>query len=362
MDSALQARLENDPLLRRAAEWFLELRSDNVSGERIAEWQQWLAENAANRKAFEHIESFWRLSTSIPASWPTDAEVARDDYLGTENITAWRARNSAAGVPRGRRSTRYPASVLVAAGLSVLAVLYWPALSVLLQGGARITVHTQVGETRSITLPDGSVLSASGDTSLVATLLKHSRTVTLERGETFFHVAKDRTRPFIVRAGRMTVTAVGTAFDVRRTRGAVVVAVAEGVVRVATHPLPDRSGSTHPSPTPSEPLTSQLRAGQLLSVEPSGAPAEITAVDPTSVAGWREGRLQYMNEPLEVIVADLARYSDRRILITDPHVAGLRVTGVVFEQNVDGWLSSLEATFPIRVIRSPDGGVTIESR
>ena len=36
MDRALQARLERDPVLRTATEWFLELRSDNVSGERIA--------------------------------------------------------------------------------------------------------------------------------------------------------------------------------------------------------------------------------------------------------------------------------------------------------------------------------------
>ena len=43
MDRLLQAQLEDDPALKEAAEWFFEMRSDDVSGERIAEWQQWLS-------------------------------------------------------------------------------------------------------------------------------------------------------------------------------------------------------------------------------------------------------------------------------------------------------------------------------
>lgn len=63
------------------------------------------------------------------------------------------------------------------------------------------------------------------------------------------------------------------------------------------------------------------------------------------------------------MVADLARrYSSRRIVIDDPQLASLRITGVVSEQNIDAWLSSLEATFPVRVRTRADGTVEIANR
>lgn len=362
MDRSLQARLECDPLLQKAVEWFLELRSDSVSGERIADWQQWLSEDAAHRQAFQRIESFWRLIDEASAHWPTEAEVAGDSYSGSESITAWRARSVPAAGPasearlagRGRRSGlgAVVAGMALAAAAVVLILAYWPILIVRVEGGSRVVVDTTVGETRTITLPDGSVVSAGGETSLVATLLGHSRTVMLSHGEAFFHVAKDRSRPFTVHAGSTAVTAVGTEFDVRRTLGFVVVAVAEGVVRVAA---PLQGNESTPAP-------GRLSAGQQLTLEPFHVPPKLSSVDPTWVAGWREGRLQYVDEPLDSVVADLARYSTRRITIEDPNVARLQVTGVVFVQNVDGWLSSLEATFPVRVERQADGSVAIEQR
>jgi len=82
----------------------------------------------------------------------------------------------------------------------------------------------------------------------------------------------------------------------------------------------------------------------------------------SNVAGWREGRLQYVDEPMDSVVEDLARYSTRRIAIEGRDVARLRVTGVVFVQNIDGWLASVQATFPVRVERRSDGNVAIEPR
>lgn len=234
----------------------------------------------------------------------------------------------------------------------VLALLYWPALLVAFEGGTRVVVETQVGETRTVTLADGSEISAGGDTYLVATLLKHSRTVVLEQGEAFFHVAKDPNRPFTVSAAKATVTDIGTAFDIQRTPGRVVVAVAEGLVRVEAlpHPGADKRGIF------------QLRAGQRLSLERLDNAAVLSSVNPTWIAAWREGRLQYVDEPLDEVVADIARYSRRRIIIGNPEIAGLRITGVLFVQNINSWLASLQATFPIQVRTRADGTVVIDSR
>src|SRR5688572_23792744 len=92
MDRILQARLERDPLLREATEWFFELRSSEVSVERIGEWQQWLAANAAHGRVFESVEAFWRMGDhAAMRQWPTDAEVEVDPYDGGVSISEWRS-------------------------------------------------------------------------------------------------------------------------------------------------------------------------------------------------------------------------------------------------------------------------------
>lgn len=368
----LQADLENDPLLQQAAEWFFELRSDGVSGDRIAEWQQWLSSDQAHREAFQRVESFWRLCDGVAAPWPTEAEVQLDDYSGVESVTAWRARTKkAARQPSERRTLsrwriwRFPPLTAASLGavIVLMTVLYWPLINVTLQGGWRTSIRTGIGETRTVTMPDGSIISLGGETSLVATLLPHSRNVVLQRGEAYFKVTRETQRPFTVHAGSTTVTDIGTAFDVERVLGGIVVAVAEGVVQISTKVS---SSSTvregRGSGMISTPEMIQLKAGQRLALEPFNNVPAITGVNPTWVAGWRQGRLAYVDEPLAGVVADLSRYSARRIIVNDPGVANLRVTGIVFIDNVDNWLASLEATFPVRVARDDNGTVLIERR
>jgi transmembrane sensor len=144
---------------------------------------------------------------------------------------------------------------------------------------------------------------------------------------------------------------------VRRTQDHIVVAVAEGVVRVASTAAEEPIWSANGAAVLPQQrrLDSQLKAGQRMTVDLSGPGSHFSAVDTSSVAGWREGRLQYVNEPLEFVVADLTRYSAHRIAIDDPDIASLRVTGVVFEQRTNAWLASLEATLPVQVVTETDG-------
>lgn len=374
MDRLLQARLEDDSLLKEAAEWFFEMRSDDVSGERIAEWQQWLSE-PTHREAFGHVEALWRLMDGATVRWPSEMEVTADTYSGAQSITAWRLRSEppSSGNTRSHfrrqwnwRNVRVTiVGIAAAAVVASVAIAYWPMLSIALQGGSRTVVATGLGDTRTISLPDGSVISAGADTDLVATVLKRSRTVVLSRGEAYFRVMKDPSRPFTVHAGDTTVTDVGTAFDVRRTPNEVIVAVAEGVVNVAARPPRDRLSSIEQLLGSNErPRLAPIRltAGERLASESLNAPPQLSSVNPGWVGGWREGRLQYMDEPLSAVVADLARYSDHRIVIATPALDNLRVTGIVYVRNIDGWLASLEASLPVRVTLEEDGTTVIEQR
>jgi transmembrane sensor len=351
---------EHDSVLQEAAQWSLELSTGDIPAERIAQWQQWLAASEANRTAFDRIQSTWsavdRYATGSVA-WPTEAELASDAYDGSTSVSAWRAR--VATKRSSRRGSAWAAAwrrPWLAIGVTASAIAALTALAVL--PGIRSSqfappvvtvVETTSGENRDVPLSDGSVVSAGAQSVLWATLTADSREVTLERGEAFFRVAKDSARPFVVKAGATTVAAVGTAFNVRRAGERVIVGVSEGRVKVDARV----AGVIR---------TAHLDVGQQLSIDATTGSASIQTIDTIGIAAWRDGLLQYRDEPLRLVLADLARYSARAIVIASPQIADLRITGTVFANDVDSWLQSLETALPVRVVRAPDGSARLEAR
>jgi transmembrane sensor len=362
---------EHDSVLQEAAQWSLELSCGEVAAERIAHWQQWLAASEANRAAFDRIQSTWcaidRCATEA-VEWPSDAEVASDSYDGSDSVSDWRAR--AASKPSGHRGRAWSARAWrrpwLTIGLAASAVAALTALAVFpvirsmqVTPPAVTVVETASGENRDVPLGDGSVVSAGAQSVLWATLTRDSREVTLERGEAFFRVAKDPARPFIVKVGTTTVAAVGTAFNVRRAGERVVVGVSEGIIKVEARVAAAQSTL---QPQRAVIRAARLTVGQQLSIDATSGNARIQLVDPIRIAAWRQGVLQYRKEPLRSVVADVTRYSARNIVIANPQIADLHVTGTVFANDVESWLQSLETALPVRVVWAPDGSVRIEPR
>jgi transmembrane sensor len=352
---------EHDSVLQEATQWSLELSSGDIPAERIAQWQQWLATSEAHRAAFDRIQSTWsavdRYATGV-VGWPSDAEVASDGYDGSVSVSDWQSRLATKRASRRRRWLT--AGLAAAAAVTALAVL--PVIRSMQFAPPVVTVvETSSGENRDVPLSDGSLVSTGAQSMFWATLTRDSREVTLERGEAFFRVAKDPARPFIVKIGATTVAALGTAFNVRRAGERVVIGVAEGTVKVDARVADAQANiQTHQQRTVIR--TARLSVGQQLSIDATDGSASIQSVDPIGVAAWREGVLHYRDEPLRAVIADLTRYSTRDIVISNPQIANLRITGTVFASDVDSWLQSLESALPVRVVRAPDGSARLESR
>jgi transmembrane sensor len=350
----------DDSVLQEAAQWSIELSTGDIPAERIAQWQQWLAASEAHRTAFDRIQSTWSAVDRYAAGsveWPSEAELAGDAYDGSISVCAWRARVAARR--SGRRGSAWAAAwrrpwLTIGVTASAIAALTALALLPVIRSSqfappVVTVVETASGENRDVPLSDGSVVSAGAESMLWATLNAGSREVTLERGEAFFRVARDPARPFVVKVGPTTVAAVGTAFNVRRAGERVVVSVSEGRVKVDT-----RAADVM--------RTADLSVGQQVSIDATTGNASIQTVDVSGVAAWREGLLQYRDEPLRLVIADLTRYSARDIVIATPRIAELRITGTVFANDVNSWLQSLETALPVRVVWAPDGAARLEAR
>jgi transmembrane sensor len=76
---------------------------------------------------------------------------------------------------------------------------------------------------------------------------------------------------------------------------------------------------------------------------------------------WREGVLVIDNQPLAEVVDELSRYTDQRIVINDPRIAGLHTGGAVSVRDVHVAFDRLEELAPVRV-EEHDGTFTLNYR
>ena len=219
---------------------------------------------------------------------------------------------------------------------------------------------TRVGEQKTIELDDGSAVTLNTGTQLVVDYGAQERRILLERGEAFFDVAKDAQRPFTVELGSRSVTAIGTAFNVRKDPERYEVAVLEGAVSL--HAVTEEVSTVAPPSVPEgevvaikAPAQRRVDAGWVAELDVSRN--ELTAFRPESMErylGWRRGMLRFDREPLYQVVKELNRYTRRKILIEDAGIMELNVYAAVSITELESALIALERLLPIEVTRHYD--------
>ena len=219
---------------------------------------------------------------------------------------------------------------------------------------------TRIGEQQTIELDDGSVITLNTAGQLVVDYNEQVRRILLERGEAYFEVTEDLKRPFTVDLGVRSVTAVGTAFDIRKSPEHYQLAVIEGAV--AFHDVTDEVSSSPPPVSDdgqavviTAPGQHRVEAGWVAEFDVSRD--RLTAFRPESMdryEGWRSGMLNFFYEPLYQVVQELNRYSHKKILIEDTSVIELSVYAAIRVDGIDVALKSLEQVLPIEVTRHYD--------
>lgn len=169
-----------------------------------------------------------------------------------------------------------------------------------------------------IRLEDGSTVQLNAGSAIAFTITDNKRRVELLRGEAYFIVAADPERPFTVAAANGEVTALGTQFDVRlKDQGADVV-VTEHAVQVQTS---TNSKAFNPRDT------LRLEQGHSVFYDHLGSIGQVTMIDPELAASWRSGRLVFENQPLSLVVGDIARHLPGKVMIASNDLAERRITG-----------------------------------
>jgi transmembrane sensor len=312
--------------LTEAAAWFTRLKKLDVPGEDLDAFRRW-RRDPGHKEAYDVVDAFWRRSAALQLDPDIDALIA-----------STLARTS--GTPPRRRKAR----PVLGLGAAFAAVLVCVAVGYGAWGPRYYS--TGVGEQRTIRLADGSTMMLDTDSSAAVRLSAKRREITLRRGQALFDVAHDLERPFVVEAGRTSVRALGTRFDVRRNAEGATVTLVRGSVEVR--------GGTGPAA-----LVWRLAPGQRLdSQAPAATPK---SVDLGSATSWTTGHLEFRGVPLRTAIDEVNRYSPERIELDAGALGDDATVGVFNIGDIDTFVSSVAELHDLKVTR-PEKGVIRLSR
>lgn len=279
----------------QAAIWAARSLSGAFSQEDETSLQVWLSADARHAEAFD---AYMGIANRASAA----ADFAAEEVLEKE-LESYVKRSDT------RRNWIFAAPAL-AASLAGAAIF----ISTLMNPATEYAVYaTARGEMEEINLPDGSVVALNTNTEIQVRFDDDQRTVRLTKGEALFDVTRDTDRPFVVTSEHARTSVLGTRFNVYETADKAVVSVLSGVVEVAAK-------ESH------APLVT-LIAGHELAIDASRGRQDIRSFKPDAVTSWRRGRAYHENEPLSAVVADLNRYFSTEIVIGDPSLSDIPVTG-----------------------------------
>ena len=305
----------------QAAVWLVRLRSDTATEQDQQQFALWLAANPQHAVAMDNMLELW-----------DDLAVTR--YMPAEPEHA-------------NTATRQKAWAAVAvAACFVFALMLAPQW--LTPTAEPSYYSTQLGERSTVELEDGSLITLNTDSRLQVEFSRSERKVTLSRGEVYFEVDHNASRPFVVDIGSAEVRVLGTKFNILRSDQSSQITVTSGVVRVTELGNP---GSRAPA-------VELLYANQSVAADRNGLqrPSQVDAV--TALA-WRNGNIIAEAMPLGKLVAELARYHERRIIVTDSALAQTTVSGIFPIDQPEVILKALEHSIGVQGVELEDSSILL---
>jgi transmembrane sensor len=330
----------SEEMLQEAAGWRIRLHELEVRS--TAEFEAW-------RQACPGHEAAW---AQVEAPWSYLGEQATaPEVLAARGVALERGRRAASarwggggGFAQRRRA------LMSAAAAGLLAVI---GLSLYLSSQPT-TYRTGISERRMVPLADGSSVSLDADSEVRVSYTRHSRELTLVRGQARFEVAHNVQRPFSVDAGDRRVVATGTSFDVDLLGPELSVTLIEGhVVVLSKDSLTQLDANPH-----SGPQDVKLEPGERL-LATRRAVGTIQRVNLEKATAWESGYLIFEDETLGAAVQRINRYAHPRVLVHDEAAAALRFSGVFKAGDPAAFIDSVTRYLPIEQGRTAGGDVEL---
>ncbi|WP_138381049.1 FecR family protein [Luteithermobacter gelatinilyticus] len=339
----------DEALLDEATEWFVRLRNSQADEVLRDEFQAWLDRNEAHGAAYEEIQVFWNDFKIL------EQDKARQDKTGLSNTLAISDVDPdplSLMQERARRhwKTTFQKPARTFGALAASLVLLIAVTMVFMYRDIILADHyeTGIGQQADMVLDDGSHIFLNTDTKLRVAYRSGQRRVYLDRGEAFFEVTRDESRPFLVETAGGVVRVLGTKFNIRRGMTTSEVQVVEGSVGVVDHARLAELNKTGAV------FDATLAPAEGFVLGDDRQPNQAYAIDREAVMAWRERKLIYNGDSFARLVRDLDRYFEEQILIADPALEEMQVVAILQVSDRDATLRAVENTFDVVAVRTAD--------
>jgi len=288
--------------------------------------KEWITSDPENEKEFKRFERIWSSSKQLETSRSTDADKAWDNFKtkvsGRQKI-----------VENKVRSISRDYSWLKVAALVFIVAATWAYYSTVNNGYATLESGSLV---RTETLPDGSEVTLNKNSRIAYSrkFTGDTRSVKLEKGEVFFNVTAEKSKPFIIEADEVAVRVVGTSFNVKHNEHITEVIVETGVVQVA------KAGRVV-----------ELRAGERVSI---GNNSAILRKEPNTDKLYKYYRSKMFvadNTPLWRVVEVLNEAYEANIIIENDQHKNLALNTTFEDESLDEIVRVITQTFKINAVK-----------
>jgi len=322
--------------------------SGEIQGDELHLLSDWLKQDTKNEEAFKQYQKTWQLiekkhihsSVDLNLEWEflhrkiENSDSVDENEVKVVSINQDKSKN----IQFFRQIWKVAASVTILLVSSFLLYFYF-------SKPANIVVTAQA-TTIEQTLPDGSVVSLHAGSQIIypEKFASNHRNVEL-KGEAYFKVVHDKTKPFVVASGDAMVEVLGTQFNVNThsADGAMEVVLTSGKVSVYYKANPKQNVLLMPG-----------EKAELNVVQKQIRKSANT--DPNYMA-WKTHILSFDNENLAQVISTLQKVYQTPILLSDNQLAGCRVTASFNNQTLGSVLEVLKETLDLQIIQN---GNTIE--
>lgn len=305
-----------------ACRWAMLMERGPLSPQQQSEFERWIGQSTRHEGAYHRAKA-----ASVHFDRLGALAAGRDD-IGARFPQIVTRRGAIAGVG-------------LAAGLVGVGTWLGGGWHPHIQSGRYVT---DIGEMRRVVLADGSEIVLNTASEVLVAYTSNRRALRLARGETFFTVAVDIARQFLVYVGQLVVRATGTAFVIRRVDADIVhITVMEGSIEM-----------TWPDGANREPRW--LSANHEVTIGVDGV-VETRVVSRDEIqrqTSWVSGEVIFSGQALHEAVREMNRYSHHRLVVEDADLAERPVVGVFRVSDTSTFLAMLQRTLDVQATSTGD--------
>ena len=296
--------------------------------EECAKIEAWIAESKENQMTFHRWKSVWESAGAIA---PSEAPNVDDAWEKIQPIIGKQAKQ----VPMYRRWQSIAAAIVILLGISFFGWRYFNLEPELL------LVSTQIGETKEVELPDGSIvwLDESTQLSYPDSFKKNRRNISLS-GTAFFDVERDEQAPFMIDGNKSVVEVLGTSFVVhsRPDSDEVKVEVKTGKVALYGEGKKQEPGLV-------------LVAGEQGILNLETAQLQKSKIENTNYLAWQNQVIEFVETPIREVEKTLEKVYKTDLIIENPDFYKCLFTARFENEKLETILNSIAFLFGVEIIQ-----------